>query len=113
MVGSYPFVEKCAREDMNILGVFDMDMIGFWPGPEYGPVTMYSGYSYISEKLFDFYQTVANTYIPEMPTYRFTDKDSYGGVSTFTSIRRFISAISNIMLKTSIIILLMTLSALA
>lgn len=79
MVGSYPFVEKCAREDMNILGVFDMDMIGFWPGEEYGPVTMYSGYSYISERLFDFYQTVANTYIPEMPTCRFTKKDSYGG----------------------------------
>lgn len=79
MVGSYPFVQKCAREEMNILGVFDMDMIGFWPGPEYGPVTMYSGYSYISERLFDFYQTVANTYLPEMPTYRFTKKDSYGG----------------------------------
>ncbi len=79
MVGSYPFVEKCAREDMNILGVFDMDMIGFWPGEEYGPVTMYSGYSYISERLFDYYQNVANLYIPEMPTYRFTDKDAYGG----------------------------------
>ncbi len=79
MVGSYPFVEKCAREDMNIIGVFDMDMIGFWPGEEYGPVTMYSGYSYISERLFDYYQNVANLYIPEMPTYRFTDKDAYGG----------------------------------
>ena len=79
MVGSYPFVEKCAREDMNILAVFDMDMIGFWPGSEYGPVTMYSGYSYISERLFDYYQNVANLYIPHMPTYRFTAKDSYGG----------------------------------
>ena len=79
MVGSYPFVQKCAREDMNIIAVFDMDMIGFWPGPEYGPVTMYSGYSYISERLFDFYQNVANLYVSEIPTYRFTDKDSYGG----------------------------------
>ena len=79
MFGSYPFVQKCAREDMNILGVFDMDMIGFWPGPEYGPITMYSGYSYISERLFDYYQNVANLYIPHMPTYRFTKKDSYGG----------------------------------
>ena len=79
MVGSYPFVQKCAREEMNILGVFDMDMIGFWPGPEYGDVTMYSGYSYISERLFNFYQNVANLYIPEMPTYRFTDGDAYGG----------------------------------
>lgn len=79
MVGSYPFVQKCAREDMNILGVFDMDMIGFWPGPEYGPVTMYSGYSYISQRLFEYYQNVANIYLPEMPTYRFTAKDAYGG----------------------------------
>ena len=79
MVGSYPFAQKCAREDMNILGVFDFDMIGFWPGPEYGDVTMYSGYSYISERLFDYYQNVANLYIPEMPTYRFTAVDSYGG----------------------------------
>ena len=79
MVGSYPFVVKCANEDMNILGVFDMDMIGFWPGAEFGPVTMYSGYSYISKTLFDYYQNVANTYLPEMPTYRFTKKDSYGG----------------------------------
>ena len=79
MVGSYPFVQKCAREDMNILGVFDFDMIGFWPGPEYGPVTMYSGYSYISERLFDFYQTVANLYIPDMHTGRYSFADSYGG----------------------------------
>ena len=79
MRGSYPFAQKCAREDMNILGVFDFDMIGFWPGPEYGEVTMYSGYSYISERLFDYYQNVANLYIPEMPTYRFTAMDSYGG----------------------------------
>ena len=79
MRGSYPFAQKCAREDMNILGVFDFDMIGFWPGPEYGEVTMYSGYSYISERLFDYYQNVANLYIPEMPTFRFIAMDSYGG----------------------------------
>lgn len=79
MVGSYPFVQKCARENMNILGVFNLDMLGFWPGPEYGDITMYSGYSYISEHLFKYYQSVANLYIPEMPTYRFTYMDSYGG----------------------------------
>ncbi len=79
MVGSYPFAEKCAREGMHIVGVFDMDMIGFWPGAEYGPLTMYSGYSYISERLFNFYQEVADMYIPDMPTCRYTDKDAYGG----------------------------------
>lgn len=79
MVGSYPFAQKCARENMNIIGVFDMDMIGFWPGTEYGPITMYSGCSYISEKLFDYYQNVANLYIPEMPTGQYSFVDSYGG----------------------------------
>ena len=79
MVGSYPFVHKCARENMNILGVFNLDMIGFWPGPEYGDVIMYSGGSYISEQLFKYYQNVANIYIPEMPTYRYSVMDSYGG----------------------------------
>ncbi len=79
MAGSYPFAQKCAREDMNIIGVFNMDMIGFWPGPEYGDITMYSGYSYISEHLFNYYQQVANLYIPEIPTYRFSHMDSYGG----------------------------------
>ena len=79
MVGSYPFARKCASEDMNILGVFNMDMIGFWPGEEYGDITMYSGYSYISERLFDYYQHVANLYIPDMHTYRFSTIDSEGG----------------------------------
>lgn len=79
MVGSYPFVNKCARENMNILGVFNLDMLGFWPGPEYGDVIMYSGGSYISEQLFKYYQNVANIYIPEMPTYRYSVMDSYGG----------------------------------
>ena len=79
LAGSYPLAKKCARENMNILGVFNLDMIGFWPGPEYGDITMYSGCSYISEHLFNYYQNVANLYIPEMPTYRFTKMDAYGG----------------------------------
>lgn len=79
MVGSVPFAQKCARENMNILGVFNLDMIGFWPGAEYGDITMYSGYSYISQHLFEYYQQVANLYIPEMPTRRFSTMDSYGG----------------------------------
>lgn len=79
MVGSFPFAQKCAREEMNILGVFDFDMIGFWP-ENHGDVTLYSGYSYISQHLFEFYQHVANLYVPETPTYRFTVQgDSYGG----------------------------------
>ncbi|MBR6848132.1 MAG: M28 family peptidase [Bacteroidales bacterium] len=88
-LGSYPFAQKCAREEMEITGVFNMDMIGFWPGNEYGDITMYSGYSYISQQLFDFYQQVANLYIPEIPTHRFTHGDSSGGDHNSFNIREY------------------------
>ncbi len=88
-LGSYPFAQKCAREEMEITGVFNMDMIGFWPGNEYGDITMYSGYSYISQRLFDFYQQVANLYIPEIPTHRFTHGDSSGGDHNSFNIREY------------------------
>lgn len=79
LVGSYPFVQKCAREEMNIIGVFNLDMIGFWPGEEYGSLAMYSGDSYISEKFFEYYQHVANLYLLEMPTYRYSNGGAVGG----------------------------------
>ena len=88
-LGSYPFAQKCAREEMKIIGVFNLDMIGFWPGAEYGDVTMYSGSSFISQRLFDFYQQVANLYIPETPTYRFTHGDSSGGDHNSFNIREY------------------------
>ncbi|MDL2239539.1 M28 family peptidase [Bacteroidales bacterium OttesenSCG-928-K03] len=78
MVGSMPFAQKCAMEDMNILGVFNYDMIGFFP-VEMGDITMSSGSSPISQRLWEFYYTVANIYIPQVPTFRFTSGDSYGG----------------------------------
>lgn len=78
MVGSFPFAERCAAEDLNILGVFNMDMIGWWPA-EMGEPVMYSGYSAISKPLFEYYQRVADIYNPTMPTLRFSDGDSYGG----------------------------------
>jgi Predicted aminopeptidases len=78
MVGSYPFTQKCANENMDILGVFNFDMIGWWP-EEMDTITMYSGYSEISKTLFEYYSTVANLYRPDMPTYRFSAGDSYGG----------------------------------
>ena len=88
-LGSYPFAQKCAREEMKILGVFNLDMIGFWPGEEYGEVTMYSGWSYISKCLFEYYQQVANLYIPEMPTYRFTHGDTFGGDNASFNIHEY------------------------
>jgi len=78
MVGSLAFVEKCASENMNIVGVFNLDMIGYFPTTQ-GNIQMRTGYSFISQKLFDYYFQVANLYLPDVPTLQFSDGDSYGG----------------------------------
>jgi hypothetical protein len=78
MVGSMPFAKKCATENMNIIAVLNMDMIGWFP-PNVSNTIMASGYSYISKALFEFYEQTANTYIPSISTIRFSDGDSYGG----------------------------------
>ena len=78
MEGSYPFAQKCATENKNIIAHFNMDMIGWFP-PGNPNTIMASGYSYISEALFNYYYQTANTYVPEIPTIRLSDGDSYGG----------------------------------
>ncbi|MDR2083613.1 MAG: M28 family peptidase [Bacteroidales bacterium] len=78
MVGSMPFAQKCAMENLNILGVFNYDMIGFFP-EGMGDITMSSGSSPISQQLWEYYYKVANIYVPDVPTFRFTAGDSYGG----------------------------------
>ena len=78
MVGSMPFVKKCATENMNIIADFNMDMIGWFPASIPNTI-MASGYSYISKALFEYYQQTANTYIPSIPTIRLSAGDSYGG----------------------------------
>ena len=78
MVGSLPFVKKCASENMNIIAVLNMDMIGFFP-PTIPNTIMASGYSAISKSLFEYFFQAANTYVPDIPTVRFSAGDSYGG----------------------------------
>jgi len=78
LVGSMPFAQKCAIENMNIIAHFNMDMIGWFP-PENPNTIMASGYSYISKALFEYYQQTANTYVPAIPTIRLSAGDSYGG----------------------------------
>jgi len=72
--GSKAFAKKCATENMNVLAVFLMDMIGWFP-PDNPNTIMASGYSYITKALFNFYQQTANTYIPSIPTIRFSFGD--------------------------------------
>jgi hypothetical protein len=78
MVGSSVFTKQCAEQDMNILGCFNLDMIGFFP-EDAGALTMYAGSSDISDRLWKYYQTVANVYVEKIPTLRFTKGDAYGG----------------------------------
>jgi hypothetical protein len=78
MVGSMPFAQKCATENMNIIAHFSMDMIGWFP-PDNPNTIMASGYSYISKSLFDYYHQTANKYVPHIPTICLSDGDSYGG----------------------------------
>jgi len=78
MIGSLPFAEKCATENMNIIAHFNMDMIGWFPTSI--PTTiMASGYSEISKPLFEYFQQSANTYNTSIPTIRLSAGDSYGG----------------------------------
>ena len=78
MVGSMPFAQKCAMEDLNILGVFNLDMIGFFP-EGMGAITMSAGASPISMRLWEYFFTVANLYVPDVPTFRLSAGDCYGG----------------------------------
>jgi hypothetical protein len=78
LVGSMPFAQKCANENMNIIAHFSMDMIGWFP-IGVSDTIMASGYSYISKALFEYYQQTANTYVPSIPTIRFYKDDTHGG----------------------------------
>lgn len=78
VTGSLHFARQCAEEDLNILGVFNLDMLGFFP-TDIEELAMYSGYSDLSENLFLYYQNVANLYVPEIPTYQFSYGNSWGG----------------------------------
>lgn len=76
--GSMHFAQECAKNDMNILGVFNLDMISFFPS-DIEDLTLHAGYAIINKKLFEFYETVANIYVPEIPTSRFSNGDAWGG----------------------------------
>ncbi|MDR2970361.1 MAG: M28 family peptidase [Bacteroidales bacterium] len=78
MEGSLPFAQKCASENMNIVAHFNMDMIGWFP-PGNNNTIMASGYSYISQALFEYYKQTANIYNTSIPTVRLLEGDSYGG----------------------------------
>jgi hypothetical protein len=81
LVGSFAFAQKCAAENMNIIGAFNLDQIGYSNDTQ-GDIKMGVGYSPISKNLFDYYFQVANLYIPHIPTFHFIKGDHYNSDNT-------------------------------
>jgi len=90
LVGSFDYAQKCASENMNILGVFNLDQIGYFPNDQ-GDIKMGVGYSHIAKNLFDFYFQVANLYIPDVPTFHFIRGDHYNSDNTSFNIHDYAS----------------------
>jgi len=88
LVGSFDYAQKCANENMNILGVFNLDQIGYFP-KALGDIKMGVGYSHIAKHLFDFYFQVANLYIPDVPTFHFIKGDHYNSDNTSFNIHDY------------------------
>lgn len=77
-IGALEFSKECARQNMNILGVFNLDMIGWYP-PEYDTLKMFTSCYHTSRNLYDFYVNVANLYLPESPTGWKTEGETGAG----------------------------------
>lgn len=67
IIGSWGYAKECALQDMDILGVFNLDMIGWYP-PNLDTVKMYTACYHLSRNLYEYYTSVANLYLPETPT---------------------------------------------
>jgi len=81
LVGSFAYAQKCAAENRNILGVFNLDQIGYFK-PGTGEIKMGVGYSSLSKNLFDFYFQVANLYLHQVPTFHFIKGDHFNSDNT-------------------------------
>jgi len=78
LVGSMGYAKDCARQNMNILGVFNLDMIGWYP-PELDTLKMYTACHHLTRNLYEYYTSVANLYLPETPTLWRTSGEEIGG----------------------------------
>lgn len=67
LFGSMGYAKECARQDLDIIGVFNLDMIGWYP-PELDSIKMYTACYHLSRNLYEYYTSVANLYLPETPT---------------------------------------------
>lgn len=67
LFGSMGYAKECARQNLNIIGDFNLDMIGWYP-PELDTIKMYTACYHLSRNLYEYYTSVANLYLPETPT---------------------------------------------
>ena len=77
-IGALEFSKECARQNMDIIGVFNLDMIGWYP-PEYDTLKMFTSCYHGTRNLYDFYVNVANLYLPESPTGWKTEGETGAG----------------------------------
>ncbi|MBQ6306131.1 MAG: M28 family peptidase [Bacteroidales bacterium] len=78
LYGSMGYAKECAHQDMNILGDFNLDMIGWYP-PELDTIKMYTACYHLSRNLYEYYISVANLYLPETPTLWLTGGEAGRG----------------------------------
>ena len=90
LVGSFSFAQKCATENMNIIGAFNLDQIGYFPEDQ-GDIKIGAGYSPITKNLFDYYFQVANLYLPTVPMFHFIKGDHYNSDNTSFNIHGYAS----------------------
>jgi len=76
--GSFEYTEECARQNMNIIGGFNLDMLGWYP-PELDTIKMYTACYHLTRNLYDYYTSVANLYLPETPTLWLTQGEERRG----------------------------------
>jgi hypothetical protein len=64
LYGSAAYASRCAQEGMNILGYFNMDMIGYLK-PGHTTIMTSLIYPQSAQELADFYTTVTDVYLPD------------------------------------------------
>ena len=76
--GSFIFAHYCRENDISILGVFNLDMLGYFPLGE--PLEIfYNDRPLINKEFAKYFGKVANLYLPNIPAKPNQDKDTNRG----------------------------------
>ncbi len=78
LVGSSHFVQKCYNEGMNILGCFNIDMLGYMPVGK--PLQLYyNAYRILSYAFSEYFRNTASLYLPDIPISPFSREGGFMG----------------------------------